>query len=279
MARTQVKAQNILDHSLTGASFRSELRYYVETVNYSQGARVTWAGREYTANTSITGGTEGDLSNAPNVSTNWDLYTGELGQLAKIEENGNTGFRLRDANPANYGDIGAYPVDFSLSGVASTTNGATGDASFCHGLQTKAGADYQAVFGRYNNNHTDTVFEIGAGISDSIRWNVLDVYLDGTVTLSHATPAEIDTRGDQAVVHKKWVEENYSKELKTANFDSTANQTDFTVSNKVFSNCLVHINGVLQRDNSYTVSDDGTDTTITLDTALKAGIWVSITTL
>jgi hypothetical protein len=75
------------------------------------------------------------------------------------------------------------------------------------------------------------------------------------------------------------VEDNYSKELQTTNFDSTDGQTDFTVSNKVFSNCLVHINGVLQRDNSYTVSDDGTDTTITLDTALNAGIWVSITTL
>jgi len=72
MARTQIKAQNILDHSLTGSSFRTELRYYDETQNYSQGAVISWAGREYQANTSITGTTEGDLSNAPNISTNWD---------------------------------------------------------------------------------------------------------------------------------------------------------------------------------------------------------------
>jgi len=377
MARTQIKAENILDHSLTGASFRNELRYYDETANYSQGARVTWAGREYIANTNITGGEEGDLSNAPNISSDWSLYTDEMGQLAKVSENNKIGFRLRDSDPDNFGDIGSHAIDLSFSDQASNVRGATGDRSFAvgenveasginaavfgsynkatsdnafaegqntqasgmashaeglgckakisyahaegyyvtagdtntgyashaegfhttatgdaahaeggyttasgkashaSGYYTTAAQDYQAVFGRFNSNKTDTIFEIGIGINDTNRWNAFDVYIDGTATLDHTTSSEIDSRGLKAITTIEWVQNKFQ----TFNFDPNNGDTSVTVSNKIFSKALVFINGVLQRDNSYTISDDGTDTTITFDTSLKDNDWVSITTL
>jgi len=71
MPRTQVKSQNILDHSLTGASFRSEFNYYDETRNYSSGDTVNWQGDVYEAVNDITPRAEGDLSEAPDVSSNW----------------------------------------------------------------------------------------------------------------------------------------------------------------------------------------------------------------
>jgi|GEM_PF-6541038 len=67
--------------------------------------------------------------NAASIST---------GQLVKITENGKTGLRLKDVNPANYGNIGTEAVDLSISQSASNTKGATGDYSHASGLNTGA---------------------------------------------------------------------------------------------------------------------------------------------
>jgi hypothetical protein len=60
------------------------------------------------------------------------------GQLVKVTENGKTGYRLKDADPANYGNIGDDAVDLSISQSASTTKGAIGDYSHASGLSTGA---------------------------------------------------------------------------------------------------------------------------------------------
>jgi hypothetical protein len=60
------------------------------------------------------------------------------GQLVKVTENGQTGYRLKDSNPANYGNIGFNAVDLSFSQDASTTRGAIGDYSHASGLSTGA---------------------------------------------------------------------------------------------------------------------------------------------
>jgi hypothetical protein len=67
--------------------------------------------------------------NASSIST---------GQLVKVTENGKTGYRLKDADPANYGDIGLDAVDLSTSESASTTKGAIGDYSHASGFITTA---------------------------------------------------------------------------------------------------------------------------------------------
>ena len=58
------------------------------------------------------------------------------------------------------------------------------------------------------------------------------------------------------------------------NFDATAGQTDFTVSNRVFSKFRVYKDGVRVRDNQYSISDNGTDTTVTFNTAMSGGEWI-----
>jgi len=362
MARTQIKAQNILDHSLTGASFRTELRYYDETINYSSGAIVFWAGVEYQSNTNITGGDEGDLTNAPNISSDWKIYSKNLGQLQKLTEGSNTGYRLRDSEPNNFGDIGQDAIDLSISNTTSTEYGATGNYSlaigynniasgegsvaigygnranfdyafasgqntissgvgshtegvlseakwdYCHaegyhciagtssgggsahaegietiasgaashssGYNTIAGYDFQFVCGGWNENKSDTYFEIGGGTGSTNRNNLFEVYSDGTANLD-STVAEIDSRGNLAVINKQYFDSK--KSSSTIDFDSTANQTDFIITGKVFDTCLLHINGILQRSNSYTIADNGTDTTITLDTPINSGVWVAVT--
>ena len=72
MARTQIDNRLLKSRNLTGASLVSELGFYDETKNYTSGDPVIWQNEKYICNTNITGTTEGDLSNTPDVSSDWD---------------------------------------------------------------------------------------------------------------------------------------------------------------------------------------------------------------
>jgi hypothetical protein len=63
------------------------------------------------------------------------------GKLVKVTENGKTGYRLKDADPANYGNIGDDAVDLSFQIEESTTKGATGNNSHAQGADTTASGD------------------------------------------------------------------------------------------------------------------------------------------
>jgi len=70
------------------------------------------------------------------------------GSLEKITEDNKTGYRLADANPNFYGDIGLGAVDLSGQfGLASTTKGTTGDFAFASGRQTTASGEVSIAMG------------------------------------------------------------------------------------------------------------------------------------
>jgi hypothetical protein len=69
------------------------------------------------------------------------------GQLVKVTENGETGYRLKDADPANYGNIGFKSVDLSTQTQASTTRGATGELAFVQGINTTASGEASNALG------------------------------------------------------------------------------------------------------------------------------------
>jgi hypothetical protein len=66
------------------------------------------------------------------------------------------------------------------------------------------------------------------------------------------------------------------KMLQDTDFDATAGQTAFVVTNKVFSKAFVTTNGSKDRANTYSISDNGTDTTITFSTGKNLNDWVSV---
>ena len=72
MPRTQLDERNLSNNVLTGASFKSEMGFYDETANYVSTDRIWWKGTWYEANTTITGGDEGVMTNAPDINTDWD---------------------------------------------------------------------------------------------------------------------------------------------------------------------------------------------------------------
>jgi len=67
----QIRKEQLLNGNLTGASFVQDLGFYDETVNYNTGDKVAWQNKIFIAQANISGGVEGDLSNAPHLSANW----------------------------------------------------------------------------------------------------------------------------------------------------------------------------------------------------------------
>jgi len=59
-------------------------------------------------------------------------------------------------------------------------------------------------------------------------------------------------------------------------FTATAGQTAFTVSSVVFSYARVYTNGIRDKSNTFSISDNGTDTTVTFTTGKNSGDWVLI---
>jgi hypothetical protein len=82
--------------------------------------------------------------------------SGGGGELIKITEGGNTGYRLKGFNPDNYGDIGQNAIDLSFSTGASSTRGATGIGATAEGRDTTASGDYSHAKG-YESRATGLV--------------------------------------------------------------------------------------------------------------------------
>jgi len=71
MARTQLSNTQILEGSLTGADLNEGIGIYDETSDYSIGDYVLWETERYECINNVIGGEGGDLSNAPNISSDW----------------------------------------------------------------------------------------------------------------------------------------------------------------------------------------------------------------
>lgn len=71
--QTQLTEQQLKNNALTGASFASDLKFFDETANYDANTSVWWQMSEWKSIVNVTGNPEGDLTNAPHLSTNWQI--------------------------------------------------------------------------------------------------------------------------------------------------------------------------------------------------------------
>jgi hypothetical protein len=59
-------------------------------------------------------------------------------------------------------------------------------------------------------------------------------------------------------------------------YTATSGQTAFVISGKVLTYVGVLLNGIKIKSTDYTISDDGTDTTVTFSNGLNANDWVQL---
>ncbi|WP_282037253.1 pyocin knob domain-containing protein, partial [Aquimarina algiphila] len=106
---------------------------------------------------------------------------GSSSGLEKITENGKTGYRFVGSDPNNFGEIGAFAVDFSFSTSPSTARGAVATlsvafhggneidpnafAAFVTGNDNFVAGEYNVVFGADNDIRGDYAGAIGEGLN------------------------------------------------------------------------------------------------------------------
>ena len=87
----------------------------------------------------------------------------EKSQIQRITEGSRTGYRLLNADPYNYGNIGIDAVDFSNQTSASSVNGATGTFSVAFGSNTQASGHSSFVAGRDTVASAQSSIALGDG--------------------------------------------------------------------------------------------------------------------
>jgi len=214
--------------------------------------------------------------------------------LEKITEGSNTGWRLIDQDPNNYGNIGNDAVDLSINTTVSNVSGATGNIAFAEGYNVRAEGNYSHAEGyrtisqndnmhsegKYNlGTATDTIHETGIGTDDTHRANAFEIYTNGLVTAPEETSTLIDNGPAKTLVTKEWVSDKLQQTTQTFNtYNITAadGQQSIIIDDIVFNLAGIHTNGILINPTEYIISNDGTDTTITFNTPLIINDWVNI---
>lgn len=86
---------------------------------------------------------------------------------------------------------GAYTTaSGNYSHAEGLSNTASGNYSHCGGRNNYAAYDYQTVFGKYNDNKSTNLFEIGNGTSLALRQNAFEVDTDGNTIIAGTITAE-----------------------------------------------------------------------------------------
>ncbi|WP_136479900.1 hypothetical protein [Cognatitamlana onchidii] len=102
-----------------------------------------------------------------------ETFTGtipNMGNLVKVTENGNEGYRLADAIVSNHGDIGEEAIDLSFQSSESETRGAIQAGAFASGYNTEASAEYSVAFG-YNTQAADTYASSFGAYTEALGYN------------------------------------------------------------------------------------------------------------
>jgi len=162
--------------------------------------------------------TIGDFLDNPNLYT--DLMTTSDGsELQKIEEGGNTGWRMLGVNPQNYTDIGSNAIDMSFSntdtdskGVGSKYGFATGfntsvrgEAGSAFGTETVAKNTNSFVFGKYNvGSASNTILEVGIGSDEYTKRNALEITTTGSIVAPELTLSLINNSPSTVLVTKEY---------------------------------------------------------------------------
>ena len=117
--------------------------------------------------------TSGSLTFTHTGPDTLEIHAPTAGNLEKVVEGTNTGYRILGSVAANHGDIGEKALDLSYQSGTSTTTGAIGDYSTAMGDSTTAVSYGQTTIGIYNTvvpsgdksffEANDRLFVIGNG--------------------------------------------------------------------------------------------------------------------
>jgi len=115
---TQINRNQLKNQNLTGASLVDGIGIYSEMNSYSVGDTVFWQGTEYKCVSAVTATTEGDLSNAPDVSSDWEQSASAMFSCYPTSSQSFTNTRIT----INFNTVRLSNPYFSLSSGEVTFN-------------------------------------------------------------------------------------------------------------------------------------------------------------
>ena len=134
---------------------------------------------------------EGDLTLTEGIASHSEGLSSEsVGHKSHAE-----GTRAKATGDGSHAEGETTEASGADSHAEGKNTRAVGARSFAGGNSTVAAADNQTVIGAFNLNHTDTLFEVGNGASDTERSNAFEVYSDGSVALGgeKISPSQLQT--------------------------------------------------------------------------------------
>lgn len=166
--------RGIADHTLTGASFRTELEIFDETKSYFIGEVVFWKNGSWETDADITGIEEGDLSNSPDNNTDWvRIEAPKYNVWSSVAQTFNNTPVILQLDTERIPDsqsrlvLNGSAVEFNFSGrvvlsLEFTSEGTTGTRSTGNAwleYSTDSGSSYNPIPNSstwtYNRNDTD----------------------------------------------------------------------------------------------------------------------------
>lgn len=171
---------------------------------------VDWKTLDHTLNVQVdTGSGLVDMGTTQLMSVPYAHVAGNVSGLETLDEGNGVGYRLKDKDATNYGDIGENAVDLSNSESTSTTYGAIGNystalgnittasgfGSMSLGVATKAESYYSMAIGALNIgggnpiswDPIDPLFEVGNGFSTPS--NAFTILKNGKVGVGEHQPS------------------------------------------------------------------------------------------
>lgn len=119
------------------------------------------------------GGTSDDILLADGTTMSLSGLGGGSSPLSVLDEGNGNGYRLANADPLNFGNIGPDALDFSYSETPSDVLGATGTSAFAMGSDVIASNFYSTVFGYLIDNNGIGSFDSGFNLKDNGYTNSL----------------------------------------------------------------------------------------------------------
>ena len=115
---TQINRNQLKNQNLTGASLVDGIGIYSEMNSYSVDDTVFWQGTEYKCVSAVTATIEGDLSNAPDISTDWEQSASAMFSCYPTNSQSFTNSRIT----INFNTVRLSDPNFSLSAGEVTFN-------------------------------------------------------------------------------------------------------------------------------------------------------------
>lgn len=189
--------------------------------------------------------------------------TGTIPEFVQITEGNNTGWGLkyRADNPDNYGDIGSYAIDLSISFSSSSTRGATGYSSIVSGGYSNTASGFSSIVSGGSSNTASGTNSTISGGTGNVTSETNSTISGGTSNTASGSVSTVSGgQNNTANSYGEWVGGLFGT------IPTGQNATSFVATNRLFN--VGNGTTANARSNAFTILKNGLATLPSVTNAL-----------